>query len=458
VSWARFAPVVRVVSPSWKLSLRWWLAWQLAKLAARGLRWLARRPLVALGLAAGLAAWWAVQAVGLSAPAPLVMAAGGIGGWGATTGWRPPQVSARSSWRRLTLYRQRWSAAMTSARLADGDALPTLGGVRSTPGVDVVRARMLPGQVLEDWTKVAPRLAQTFGVREVRPRAVRGDVHAVDLHCATVDTLAAVVQPATPGAVDLQAVPVGRTDSGAPLTLPLLYAHVLVGGETGSGKGSVLWSLLVGVGPAIRERRVVVWAVDPKGGMELGPGAALFDRFAYDGPEAAARLLEDAVARMRKRAEILRAAGCRKFVPTPGDPLVVVVIDELAALLSYVTDPKLRKRLTDAVSLLLSQGRAVGVCVVGASQDVRKETLTLRDLFPVRVALRASEDEQADQLLGRGARARGALTDRIDPRTPGVGYVARDGVPEPVRVRFSHVTDAHISAAVERYGRQLVAA
>lgn len=39
---------------------------------------------------------------------------------------------------------------------------------------------------------------------------------------------------------------------------------------------------------------------------------------------------------------------------------------------------------------------------------------------------------------------RGATCDLIPDHLPGVGYVQLDGVAEPVRVRFSHVTDDHI--------------
>ena len=48
-------------------------------------------------------------------------------------------------------------------------------------------------------------------------------------------------------------------------------------------------------------------------------------------------------------------------------------------------------------------------------------------------------------VLGPGARNRGALCDQIPDTLPGIGYVTVDGVAEPVRVRFSHITDATIA-------------
>ena len=229
-----------------------------------------------------------------------------------------------------------------------------------------------------------------------------------------------------------------------PWTLRLLGSHLLIAGATGSGKGSVLWSLVRGLAPGVSDGSVQLWAVDPKGGMELTPGAALFTRFAYADPASMIALLEDAVAVMRERAERLRRAGCRQHEPSPADPLVVVLVDELAALVAYGPDRDQRRRAEQALSLLLSQGRAPGVLVVAAVQDPAKDVIAFRDLFPVRVGLRLVEDTQVDMVLGRGARARGAVCDRIPPSLPGVGYVVLDGVREPVRVRAAYVTDVDL--------------
>lgn len=470
---------VPVARPTWRLPT--WLrrtaaavllaAW-LARRGGRLTVWLARHPALMLTAAVLAGACWVVARVGWW-PVGLVAGITSITA-GIAEEYRPGTLRrvaagpALSSWRRLWTYRRHWQPALVTAGLALShggvERLPRLGRVRSTPAVDVVRVRMLPGQTVEQWSKVAEQLAVVFGVRQVRARAVPGRVQDVELRCMVGDPLTDPVPlPAAAGDdVDLTAVPVGVREDGGILTLPLLHSHLLVGGATGSGKGSVIWSLLTSVAPAIRGGTVKVWGIDLKGGMELGRGADLFDRpdrLVHGSAEQAAELLELAVAGMRDRAARLRAKGIRKLIP--GDPeqerllgrreaLLVIVVDELASVLAYVTDPKLRRRLSDALALLLSQGRAVGVCVVGATQDVRKETIGLRDLFPVRVGLRTAEAEAADMLLGRGARDRGALTDRIPYDLPGVGYVLDEdaGVPEPVRGRFWWVDDAAIDRVV----------
>ncbi len=382
--------------------------------------------------------------------------------------------------RRVAVYGREWDAAMIACRVAarpgtDTPDVPRLLRVAHTATGDVVTVRMLPGQTPAQWVASADRLAQAFNAPACRIAPVAGRPQLLRLEFTTRDALAAVVGPFEPAdldALDLEAVPVAVGEDGTRYRMPVLYAHSLIAGETGAGKGSVLWSVLAGVAPAIRSGLVQVWAIDPKGGMELGAGAPLFARSAYGAPvtdsdtseakdgkaakgapawqEDMAALLELAVQVMQARAAKLRGVS-RKHVPTIAEPLVLVVIDELAALTAYVTDAGVKKRLAAALGLLLSQGRAVGVSVIGATQDARKETLNMRDLFSRRIALRTAEAEMGDLILGSGNRAKGIRTDHIDPATPGVAYVATDTAREPVRVRFTYLTDGDIDALARTY-------
>jgi S-DNA-T family DNA segregation ATPase FtsK/SpoIIIE len=147
----------------------------------------------------------------------------------------------------------------------------------------------------------------------------------------------------------------------------------------------------------------------------------------------------------------MRAEGRRKHTRTPVEPQIVVIVDELAFLTAYMPDRDLRKRITNALAVLLSKGRAVGFTVVAALQDPRKEVAPIRDLFPVRVALRLTEAEQSRIVLGPGAHDRGAHCERIPVTSPGVGYVLMDGLPAPVRVRASWVSDDDIAVMATQY-------
>jgi DNA segregation ATPase FtsK/SpoIIIE, S-DNA-T family len=120
----------------------------------------------------------------------------------------------------------------------------------------------------------------------------------------------------------------------------------------------------------------------------------------------------------------------------------------------YQPDRKLRERALAAIATLTTQGRAVGYCVVGALRDPRKDVLTIRNLFPDRIAMRLDEPEQTDMVLGDGSRDRGALADQIstDPDLgAGIAYVRLEGNPDPVRVRAAWVSDEDIEAMCVQY-------
>ena len=84
-------------------------------------------------------------------------------------------------------------------------------------------------------------------------------------------------------------------------------------------------------------------------------------------------------------------------------------------------------------------------------QDPRKDIVTFRDLFPVRLALRMVETDQTDMVLGRGARNRGAACELIPRSLPGVGYQLLDGEQHPTRVRASWLTDSDIENLARTY-------
>ena len=354
-----------------------------------------------------------------------------------------PARNARRSW----FYRRHWHAAMTLGGLAPmyrkRVLVPVLVGVRSSPAVDLVTVKLATGQAPADFADRAANLAHAFGAQLCRVREQGPGV--ITLELVRADTLAQPFGSLTyPQDVDLSALPVGRCENGTPWLLRLLGTHVLIAGATGSGKGSVIWSAVRALLPAIVGRWVQVWALDPKR-MELSFGKPLFARYADQAADMVA-VLEEAVAVMHDRAAQFGGVT-RTFTPSTAFPFLVVLIDEMAFITAYQPDRDLRKRAEAAIATLTSQGRSVGVCVVGALQDPRKDVISLRNLFPTRIALRLDESDQVDMVLGDGARDRGALADEISPlplEGAGVGYVRLEASPDPVRVRAAYVSDDDI--------------
>jgi DNA segregation ATPase FtsK/SpoIIIE, S-DNA-T family len=443
-------PVLRspvLHTPLWVIAaaqaVRW--LWRL-------IRFLARHPVLD-AITAGLFLAWR----GFGWPGPVILAA--LVTSGAIT-WRlacPASwywhvaVPMRGRWRRWH-YLRNWTAVMTISRLAiyyrGRLLLPLLGAVTSTGYTDRLHVSLVSGQSPADFAQRADNLAHGFGALACRIRTARPGSVVVEL--VRRDALAAII-PAlpVPEHADLSAVHIGRQEDGSPWLIRLHGSHVLLAGSTGAGKASVLWAIIRGILPALENGTARILGADPKL-MELAYGRALFDRYGrYESdPALIVGMFEDAVADMQDRATRL-AGRHRTHRPTTAHPFTVVLVDEVAFLTAYQPDKKLRERVIAAIATLTTQGRAVGYSVVGALQDPRKDVLTIRNLFPDRIAMRLDEPEQVDMILGDGARDRGALADQIssDPATgAGMAYVRLETDADPVRVRAAWVTDDDITA------------
>lgn len=354
----------------------------------------------------------------------------------------------RRRWLTWWRYTRTWESVCAlhglNARLGERSLVPTLRSARIGKTTDVLHLRVVTGQSLTDWHKQSEALAAAWHADRITIRATGPGELRITLmrHDVLADPIA-LPMPTAATAVDVGSVRVGMTETRHWWHLPLLGHHVLVAGATGAGKGSVLWSLIAGIAPAVKTGQVRLCVIDPKGGMELGAGAPMFTVFTHDATDTTLQLLRQLVKVMHARANRLRGKT-RLHTPTMAEPLFVVVIDEIAALTAYVTDRKVRTEIEQLLGLLLSQGRAVGISVVAAVQEPAKDTLPVRQLFTARIGLRLTEASQTTMVLGQGARDAGAECDHIPDTTPGVGYMMIDGTAEPVRARAFHVTDHDI--------------
>jgi S-DNA-T family DNA segregation ATPase FtsK/SpoIIIE len=457
------------------------LTWIVVRNLARATWWCARHPAITSTV---VGAVWLYVEYGWAGPVvPLaVVAVGGAVWWWrhASSWWRWMGGPLLATWRRYVVYRPAWREATTlcglSRKYDRKTVLPRLLRVRCDEALDRLTIRMVRGQTPAQWQELTEQLAYAFGRRHARVYAEHPDdpptrtgrlawaLRLVDrvvyrdrptvvyVVLVRTDALRAVVRPfPVPTAPDFDALPIARREDLRDWALALLDTHVLIGGATGAGKGSVIWSIIRAVAGGVRAGLVRLWVIDPKGGMELSLGKPMFARFASKSFEAMADLLDEAVAVMRARQD--RWAGHERLVrPTTTDPLIVIVVDELASLTAYLPDPELRKRIASSLTLLLSQGRSVGVSVVAALQDPRAEVVPFRNLFPTRIALALTEKPQVNMVLGDGARDRGALADQMPRWAQGVGYVLLDNATaEPIRVRFSYLTDHDIRATAAEY-------
>ncbi|WP_216842655.1 FtsK/SpoIIIE domain-containing protein [Arthrobacter sp. NEB 688] len=312
----------------------------------------------------------------------------------------------------------------------------------------VVRARA--GQTLDQLEAGVPGLAATLDALSWRCSALGGSTSTLLVELVMHDAL----REPRDGTVPLgptsnnpgHLLPLGRRDVGGTWGLTVAGRHTLVAGCSGAGKGSVLWGLVAGLAALVPSDTVRLWGIDLKHGVELRMGRALFAAVADTGPEALAVLtaLLD-VAEQRGQA---MAGQVRAHTPRPGDPLHVLVIDELADLVAYA-DRETRMEAARLLARLLTKGRALGVVVAAFVQDPRKDVVTMRNLFTQRVALRLLSDQETAMVLGDGA-ARTAPAHRISPTAPGSAWVV-DDEGNSDRVRADYWPDPVIRDLAARY-------
>ena len=341
----------------------------------------------------------------------------------------------RRSWVRRV--RHKWATVARNCGLAwpwDGSedqSVPRLLRVSAHGNSLTLRLRAVVGQTVDDLAKATEAIATAFDAEAGECHRVSPGV--VELVLTMRELLHEPTTAAMPSALETEAVTVGRRADGTPWRLDLAGRHTLVVGRSGSGKGSVFWGIAGNLAPSSHVGLVRLWGIDLKGGVEVAVGAPMFASVAIDEQEALA-LLRDLSAVIAERQTAMRGHS-RLFVPAAGDPVHVLLIDELAVLTGYASHDV----INEAGSLLkriLTQGRALGVMVVAFVQDPRKETVGMRELFTQTIALRLASTSETRMVLGDGYGVL-APAHRIDRTMPGAGYVVSDdGVVERVRADF----------------------
>jgi hypothetical protein len=274
-----------------------------------------------------------------------------------------------------------------------------------------------------------------------------------------VDKLAEVI-PAIPypKTVDIEVLKhlhVGTQADGKPFLLDITGGrHPLIVGATGSGKGSVEQSILRQCAPLIHAGLLRVIFVDPKGGIEGVPVRWMCERVIIcrgNNVDEVVEHFQSMVNEMEASAARVMSMGRRDHVPTREHPATLLIIDEVASLTKYLGTPKTQREIEGSIGAMTTQGRAAGWHIAGVVQDPRKEVLSIRNLFPQRIALRLAEEHEVDWVLGSAVRQRGAECHLISKHRQGTAYVAQDGDPEPLKVRFAFPNDDDLLDMCRRF-------
>lgn len=267
-----------------------------------------------------------------------------------------------------------WREAAEGAGIGRTTDTPT-GPIVSTPHVTAVVlgppttliVRLLPGQLVADLRRAAPRLAGHLGAAAVRiePRGLAwAKVTLLDR-----DPLAGRVPLRL---LDDDAVLIGVTEAGPLRVTPAELPHVIVQGQTRSGKRTWLYGLLAQLAGRLD---VEIAGVDPTG-LTLRPFAdtrhAARQVCGLGDLARVEKVLAELVAELDRRLDAMPAAV--DVLPVDErTPLIVVVLDEWPATLraldaaSSTKDPA-GKRVRALVARLLAESHKVGMRVVIAAQ------------------------------------------------------------------------------------------
>jgi S-DNA-T family DNA segregation ATPase FtsK/SpoIIIE len=202
------------------------------------------------------------------------------------------------------------------------------------------------------------------------------------------------------------------------------------------------------MGNLVACRDVVIWGIDLKKGMELGPWASCLDRLAAT-PEQAIVLLRDAVAILEARAEFLAAAGKRAWEISADTPALVIIIDEYAELADDAPDAM---PYTDSIARL---GRAVAVTLIAATQRPTQKAMgqgAVRSQMDLRICFRVRERKDVDLVLGQGMLSAGWNAHSLN--APGKFLVSAPEHQTPNRARAYLVTDQAVSDTATRFAAQ----
>ncbi len=252
----------------------------------------------------------------------------------------------------------------------------------------------------------------------------------------------------------------GQDSGGAPMVADLTQMpHLLIAGETGSGKSVCINSLILSFLYRSLPREVRLLLIDPKR-VELSVYNGiphLVDKVVSD-PKDAARRLHRVVLHMEERYKLFAHVGARNLQsynrkmalePAPEDPeapgiyrgplpLLVVIIDELADLMMTAQND-----VENAIMRLAQMARAVGIHLIVATQRPSVDVLTgvIKANFPARISFRVASKVDSRTILDmNGAEA---LLGRGDM------LFVPPGSSRPIRIHGCNVTEVEIRRVVE---------
>jgi len=313
------------------------------------------------------------------------------------------------------------NAELIKNALANFNIAVDMDGANIGPRVTQYTLKPPTGVKLTKITALENNLALDLAAHSIRIEApIPGKrlvgIEVPNLKYATVRISSLFQSPAWQNVKSPLGFVIGKDISGGPIINDLAkMPHILVAGQTGSGKSvminSILTSLLYRNSPS--DLKLIL--VDPKR-VELKP----YDDIPHllspviTEPEQCISALKWTVAEMERRYKALSEVRRRNIVEynnlkkEEGMPYIVLVIDELADLMMVAA-----RDVEALVARIAAKARAVGIHMVLATQSPRVDVITglIKANVPARIAFTTASQVDsrviidqigAEKLLGQG--------------------------------------------------------
>jgi len=216
-------------------------------------------------------------------------------------------------------------------------------------------------------------------------------------------------------------IPLGRAVEGSAVIIDLADSnspHLLIGGQTGSGKSELMKSIIVSLLTINTPKTLRLILIDPKrvefnrfSGLPFVEGEIIRDGW------KAAEKLNKLVIEMDRRYDFFVKAGVNdiaKFnaalIGSEKLPRIVMVFDEFA---DFMLDKELKKTLETLISKLGAKARAAGIHLIVATQRPSADVVTglIKANLTAKIALKVTnsinsqiiiDQNGAEDLFGKG--------------------------------------------------------
>ena len=327
----------------------------------------------------------------------------------------------------------------------------------------------LPGSGRVTYSALAPATEQLEVAARLRHGSLRfergNQAHKVILHVAVRDVLAETIPfPAGQGTLSItRPMPLGLFEDGQVCAVTLREIATLIVGLRGSGKSNLLNVLLAQLA---RCADVLIFAIDLKGGRMAAPWIEpwlagrtpkpVVDWLATDREEAE-RMLRALLRAVNARSR--SGSGGEKIIPSPRQPAILLVCDEIAVILGIgVGGPRTslegvtNATLAGLATQLVMTGRSEAIDLIMATQR-GTATMTgsadLKSQCGLRIGLGVASEADARLIIPDDVRI---AADLARLRHPGTGIVQQGKLGRVVPAKFYRIEHESISQIAERYG------